>query len=54
MSDKKNIVKKEVIGVMAKMARSVVDETNNFGWPPACIGILYQPKRPTKNEKTDK
>lgn len=52
MSDNKDIVKKRLVGVMAKVARDITNETSASGWPPVCMGILYQPKRPVKINKT--
>lgn len=56
MSDSKSIVKKRLVGAMARVARSVTQETNSFGWPPVCMGILYQPKRfiKAKNDQPNK
>lgn len=31
-------------GKLVKLEAKRVDA----GWPPACVGILHQPKRPTK------
>lgn len=54
MNNNENSVKRRLIGTMAKIARNVTNETNAMGWPPVCMGILYQPKRPTKIKKTKK
>lgn len=34
-----------LVGKIVKMEAVKV----NLGWPPACAGILHQPKRPAKN-----
>ena len=43
--------KKEVLKVVKKIG-SVAVERNSYRWPPLCMGILHQPKRP-KTKYTD-
>lgn len=44
--------KEKVLKVMVNMAENVVKKDGS-GWPPPCIGYIYQPKRPKrKSEKT--
>ena len=50
MSENKKGIRKAIIGIMSRAARSVSNEPNEFGWPPVCMGILYQPKRPMKDK----
>lgn len=54
MSDSRSVVKKQLIGAMIRVAQSVAQESNDLGWPPVCMGILYQPKRCTKAKTTQK
>ena len=44
MNEKVN-VKKSLLKAMATVAE-IEMEVNLNEWPPICIGILYQPKRP--------
>ena len=48
MNKKIALVKKQVVGVAARAARSMTNETNSAGWPPFCTGIFHQPKRPVR------
>lgn len=52
MSQKQETIKKNLIGTLGKLAKEVTSDSNSSGWPPVCLGILYQPKRPTKVEET--
>ncbi len=54
MSERKKSISKAIIGIMSRAARSVSNEPNALGWPPVCMGILYQPKRPLKNKNDNK
>lgn len=36
-----------ILNLAGKIARIEAVKTNS-GWPPACAGILHQPKRPAK------
>ncbi|HHV09735.1 MAG TPA: cyclic lactone autoinducer peptide [Clostridiales bacterium] len=36
---------KQVLKLVEKVARNEV-EKNAYSWPPVCIGIYHQPKRP--------
>lgn len=54
MNKKVNNLEKKMIGLMGFAARNVSKEPNKFGWPPACMGILYQPKRPLHSQDTQK
>jgi len=40
---------KQVLKLVEKVARNEV-EKNEYSWPPVCIGIYHQPKRP-RNKK---
>ena len=42
--------KKDVLKLVERVARIKVEE-NAFRWPPICIGILHQPKRPKIKRK---
>ena len=35
----------KVLAAVEKITRNEV-ERNKFGWPPVCMGIYHQPKRP--------
>ena len=39
--------KRKSLGMIEKMLRIKV-EANNIKWPPDCVGIFHQPKRPVK------
>lgn len=54
MNDSRSIVKSHLIRAMARLAQSVAKESNHLGWPPSCMGILYQPKRYIKAKKHNK
>lgn len=36
-----------ILNLAGKIAKMEAVKTNS-GWPPACAGILHQPKRPAK------
>lgn len=38
--------KEKIIATAADLAKKSVSEPNLFGWPPDCIGLFYQNKRP--------
>ena len=40
-------IKKKVLKAIGKVAE-VEANVNAKDWPPLCMGILYQPKRPNK------
>lgn len=42
---KKSDLKTNVLKALEVVARKQV-EKNNSEWPPACMGIFHQPKRP--------
>lgn len=46
MTAKKTIAKK-VLKAVEKVARHEITRSNSE-WPPHCMGIYHQPKRPTK------
>lgn len=46
MSKKKSTPVLNLLGSVLKHEAKKVD----MGWPPACMGILYQPKRPVKKQ----
>ena len=41
--------KKELWKVVKRIAEMEAD-MKNIGWPPDCLGFLYQSKRPKKKE----
>lgn len=43
-------LKSKALGAVEKIARREV-EKNAFGWPPECMGIFHQPKRPSQQNK---
>lgn len=40
-------VKENVLKGMVKAAENVA-KADGSGWPPSCIGYIYQPRRPRK------
>lgn len=42
--------KEVVLKAVERIARMEVS-SNSKQWPPVCMGILYQPKRPKRTEK---
>lgn len=48
---KQEKVANRVLRVLEKIVQKEV-EKNCYDWPPVCMGIFHQPKRP-KNVKTD-
>ncbi|MBQ6886757.1 MAG: cyclic lactone autoinducer peptide [Lachnospiraceae bacterium] len=48
---KQENVGSKVLRVVEKIVRNEV-EKNCFDWPPVCMGIFHQPKRP-KNVKKE-
>jgi cyclic lactone autoinducer peptide len=46
----KEKLRKKVLKVVERVARNEV-EKNMFTWPPICLGIYHQPKRPQNKEK---
>ncbi len=51
MGKNKKTLKQMAIAFAARAARNVANESNDWGWPPVCMGLFYQPKRPTRNPK---
>ena len=45
--------KKESLKMVERIAKIKVDN-NRFGWPPLCMGMLHQPKRPVNNSLKNK
>lgn len=45
-------IKLSVMRATVKLADKTVLANN--GWPPPCIGMFYQPERPTKTVEGDK
>lgn len=41
---------KQVLKLVERVTRNEV-EKNVFSWPPTCIGIYHQPKRPKLKRK---
>lgn len=46
MSRKPTSSQGKIISIVAKIAKKSVSPSNGWGWPPDCIGIYHQPKRP--------
>lgn len=46
---KKANEKKAILKALGKVAE-VEANMKNSGWPPMCIGIIYQPERPKKKQ----
>ena len=46
MSRKSTSSQGKIISIVAKIAKQSVSPSNGWGWPPDCIGIYHQPKRP--------
>ncbi|WAJ22799.1 MULTISPECIES: cyclic lactone autoinducer peptide [Clostridia] len=44
---KKETLEKKVLNVVEKIARKEITE-NLYSWPPHCMGIYHQPKRPKR------
>ena len=40
-----------LLNLAGKLAKAEAARAKS-GWPPACAGILHQPKRPTKSNAT--
>ena len=38
---------KEILAFIERLMRIKVEE-NTYRWPPRCVGIFHQPKRPKK------
>lgn len=47
---KKENMGKQVLKLVEKVARNEI-ETIVYAWPPKCIGIYHQPKRPKNYNK---
>lgn len=41
-------MKQEVMKLLAKVVKIEAGVGNIGGWPPPCIGYIYQPKRPKR------
>lgn len=46
---KKETIKKKTLQLVERVARDEV-EKNMLTWPPICLGIYHQPKRPKKRK----
>lgn len=42
-------LKKKVLKAIGKVAETGIKNVDS-SWPPACIGYIYQPKRPKKKD----
>ncbi len=42
-------LEERVLSVVEKMSRNEIIK-NLYGWPPHCMGIYHQPKRPKRKE----
>ena len=43
--------KTHLFSLEEQIAIKSVSPSNDWGWPPNCMGIIYQPKRPQKLRK---
>lgn len=43
--------KQKIVTFAVDVAKKSVSESNVWGWPPNCVGIFYQSKRPSKLRK---
>lgn len=41
---------KEILSLLEKAARIKVEQRNSI-WPPPCVGIFHQPKRPVSHKE---
>lgn len=46
----KNMLKDNMLQLIAKVAE-VESNVVCYGWPPPCMGFIYQPKRPKRKDK---
>lgn len=44
-------MKKKILKLLGNVAEQ--QATGAEGWPPTCVGIFYQPKRPTSKKSTE-
>lgn len=44
-------LRKKLIKRVTKVVEKDLQGSNKYGWPPDCIGIYYQPKRPEELRK---
>lgn len=49
---KQNDWKQVALSAAAKVVRKMTNE-DYYGWPPVCIGIMYQPVRPQHNAQDE-
>ena len=49
MMKKNEAIKRKVLQAVEKVARTEV-EKNMYSWPPICLAIYHQPKRPKKTK----
>ena len=54
MSRKSTSSQGKIISIVAKIAKQGVSPSKGWGWPPDCIGIYHQPKRPKCLQKHSK
>lgn len=49
---KRNVLKQTIMSTAASVIRKMSDE-EYYGWPPVCIGIMYEPVRPKCEVESD-
>lgn len=42
----------KVFEQIGKQYISSAVKKSKYGWPPVCVGIIYQPERPVSNTRT--
>lgn len=47
-----NKAKSKVLEQVVKIANATT-KVDKSGWPPPCIGFIYQPKRPKLNDEVE-
>lgn len=47
------VKEKSIVALVEQMVRIKVKQNNRI-WPPPCVGIFHQPKRPISTKKFDK
>lgn len=53
MDDYKKKLKQMAIKFAVHAARKVIDPPKISDWPPVCMGLFYQPKRPTPKHDSE-
>lgn len=45
--------KQKMVKLAAKAARGMTEQQIWDGWPPVCVGLFHQPKRPGKRSEKE-